>query len=159
MLEAPYILLAEDNDDDTYFARRCFAAAGIQLELKRCSNGVEITTELKGCGAHLPLAVMLDLKMPFMDGFDTLKWIREQPALAHLPVVILSSSGLEEDRKRAKALGCSEFLVKPSSLGDLELLLKKLVERLLATASSQARQAGLSAASPAVSAGTVLPSH
>ena len=158
MLEAPYILLAEDSDDDTYFARRCFAAAGIQLELKRCSNGVEVTTELKNCGKHLPLAVMLDLKMPLMDGFDTLKWIREQPSLAHLQVVIFSSSGLDEDRKRARALGCNEFLVKPTSLADLEKLLKDLVERLLAGAIPQPKQSGVSSSSPSTSAKTARPS-
>ena len=158
MLEAPYILLAEDSDDDTFFARRCFAAAGIQLELKRCSNGVEITTELRSCGQHLPLAVVLDLKMPLMDGFDTLKWIREQPSLAHLPVVIFSSSGLDEDRNRASALGCNEFLVKPTSLVDLEKLLKNLVERLLAGAIPQPKRGSVSFSSPSTSAGTAYPS-
>lgn len=152
MLEAPYILLAEDSDDDTFFARRCLAAAGISLNLKRCSNGVEILTELKNCGSHLPLAVILDLKMPLMDGFDTLKWIREQPAFAHLPVVIFSSSGLDEDRNRAAALGCTEFLVKPSSLADLEKTLKELVERLWVG------QPGLSSLPPSISPEKIRPS-
>ncbi|MGZ8901864.1 MAG: response regulator, partial [Limisphaerales bacterium] len=125
MVQEPYILLAEDSDDDTYFTKRCFAGAGISLKLKRCVNGVEVLSELKDCGPHLPLAVLLDLKMPLMDGFDTLKWIREQPAFAHLPVVIFSSSGLDEDRNRAMALGCTEFLVKPTSLANLAKMLKE----------------------------------
>ena len=132
MLEAPYILLADDSDDDTFFARRCFAAAGTQLKLRRVRNGIGLVTELEECGGHLPLAIILDLKMPLMDGFDTLKWIRGQSAYSHLPVVILSSSDMEEDRFRAHQLGCNEFLVKPTQLSDFETLIKNLVERILA---------------------------
>jgi CheY-like chemotaxis protein len=150
MLEAPYILLADDSDDDTYFAKRCFAAAGTQLLLKHCSNGLEIQRALESCGPHLPLAVILDLKMPFMDGFDTLKWIRNQAAFAHLPVVILSSSDMDEDRFRAQQLGCTEFLVKPMELCDLEKLVKELVERVLArtTGTVISAAAGVSAKTP-----------
>jgi CheY-like chemotaxis protein len=134
MLKAPYILLAEDSDDDTFFARRCLAAAGIHIELKRCSDGLEVCDALKSCGEDLPLAVVLDLKMPLMDGFETLQWIREQPAFRHLPVIILSSSDMQQDVARAKKLGCTEYLVKPHSLTELERLLKAMIERLLAKA-------------------------
>jgi CheY-like chemotaxis protein len=134
MLEAPYILLAEDSDDDTFFARRCLAAAGVQIELRRCADGLELCEALKNCGNDLPMAVVLDLKMPLMDGFESLKWIREQPAFRHLPAVILSSSDMPQDRAHAQKLGCTEYLVKPNGLADLEHLLKGLVERLLARA-------------------------
>ncbi len=132
MLEEPYILAADDSADDTFFAERCFAAAGTQLHLKHCSNGLEIQSTLESCGSHLPLAIILDLKMPFMDGFETLKWIRGHAAFAHLPVYILSSSDMEEDRCRAHQLGCTDFLVKPMELTDLEKLIKNLVDRVLA---------------------------
>jgi len=134
MLRAPYILLAEDSDDDTFFTRRCLAAAGIELELKRCSDGLEVCSLLKNCGDDLPMAIVLDLKMPLMDGFETLQWIREQPSFRHLPIVILSSSDMPQDVARAEKLGCTEYLVKPGSLADLEKLLKHLIERLLARA-------------------------
>jgi CheY-like chemotaxis protein len=132
MLEAPYILLAEDNDDDTFFARRCLAASGVQIELRRCADGLQLCDTLKKCDDDLPLGIVLDLKMPLMDGFETLKWIREQPAFGHLPVVILSSSDMPQDRARAEKLGCTEYLVKPFELANFEQLLKGLVERLLA---------------------------
>jgi CheY-like chemotaxis protein len=134
MLKAPYILLAEDSDDDTFFTRRCLAAAGIELGLRRCSDGLQVCETLKSGADDLPLAVVLDLKMPLMDGFETLQWIREQPAFSHLPVVILSSSEMQQDVARAQKLGCTEYLVKPHTLGELEKLLKGLVERLLAKA-------------------------
>lgn len=149
MLRAPYILLAEDSDDDTFFTRRCLAAAGIELELRRCSDGLEVCDALKKCGDDLPLAIVVDLKMPLMDGFETLQWIRGQPAFSHLPVVVLSSSDMQQDVSRAQKLGCTEYLVKPHSLAELEKLLKALVERLLANA-------GISSAS--ASPKTVRPS-
>jgi CheY-like chemotaxis protein len=130
MLEAPYILLAEDNDDDTFFAERCFAASGQKFELKRCVNGTHVVRALESCGSELPRAVILDLKMPLMDGFEALQWIRQRPAYQTLPVIVLSSSGLPEDQERARALGATEYLVKPNSLSDLERLLKNLAARL-----------------------------
>lgn len=149
MFKAPYILFAEDSEDDTYFARRCLATAGIKIELRRCCNGVELIRELQHCGADLPLGIVLDLKMPLMDGFETLKWIREQPAFRHLPVVILSSSGLVEDQVRARDLGCTEYLVKPGSLAKLENLLSGLVKRLVARSPAPNLNPALShAASP-----------
>lgn len=134
MLRAPYILLAEDSEDDLFFARRCLAASGIELELRRCADGLEICSHLQKCDDDLPLAIILDLKMPLMDGFETLQWIREQSAFKHLPVIILSSSDMPQDLARAKKLGCTEYLVKPNGLRNLEKLLKNLIERLLATA-------------------------
>ena len=132
MLKAPYILLAEDSDDDTFFARRCFAASGITFDLQRCADGKELVATLERCGSAPPCAVILDLKMPLMDGFETLQWIRQQPAYQKLPVVILSSSGLAQDRNRARELGASEYLVKPNTLAELERVLKELAERLQA---------------------------
>jgi CheY-like chemotaxis protein len=132
MLKVPFILFAEDSEDDTYFARRCFKTAGIEIELRRCCNGVELIRDLQSCEADLPLGIILDLKMPLMDGFETLKWIREQPAYRQLPVVILSSSALMEDQVRARELGCTEYLVKPGSLAKLEDLLRGLVKRFVA---------------------------
>ena len=132
MLGAPYILLAEDSDDDTFFAQRCFAAAGQPFELRRFNNGDHLVHALRSCGADLPSAVILDLKMPLMDGFETLAWIRQQPAFGALPVIILSSSSIEEDRERARKLGATEYLVKPNSLSDLEKLLKALAMRIAA---------------------------
>ena len=130
MLEALYILLADDSDDDAFFAQRCFAAAGQAFEIRRCSNGAELIRALESCGSDLPRAVVLDLKMPFMDGFETLQWIRGQPSLRTLPVVVLSSSSLQEDQDRARALGASEYLVKPSTLHQLERMIKDLLSRL-----------------------------
>jgi CheY-like chemotaxis protein len=134
MLKAPYILLGEDSEADTYFARRCFAAAGIKATLRRCANGAELCDYLRHHKKQPPVAVILDLKMPFMDGFETLKWIRQSRTFKEIPVVILSSSGLDEDRARAEKLGCTEYLEKPTSLAKYEVLMKGLAHRLVTNA-------------------------
>lgn len=140
MLEARYILLGEDSEEDTFFARRCFTEANIPLRLERCWNGVELCAYLERCGNELPIAVLLDLKMPLMDGFETLKWIREHPKFSHLPVIILSSSGMVEDRERAKKLKCTEYLVKPNTLAELTTVLTDLAHRLLTKVEVKAGQ-------------------
>ena len=131
MQKVPYIFLAEDSDDDTFFARRCLAAVDASIKIERAANGVELCSALEDCGSNLPMAVILDLKMPLMDGFETLKWIRAQPAFKKLPVIILSSSDMIEDKRRARRLGCTEYLVKPHSLIELTTLFRELIERLL----------------------------
>ena len=130
MLGARYILLAEDSEDDTFFARRCFAASGATFELRRCADGTQLVHTLQQCGSEPPRAVILDLKMPLMNGFEALQWIRQQPAFQTLPVIVLSSSSLPEDQERARALGATEYLVKPHSLTDLQKLLADLATRL-----------------------------
>jgi CheY-like chemotaxis protein len=133
MLKAPCILLAEDSDDETFFAERCFAASGIDFELRRATDGNQLVRALEACGTELPRAIILDLKMPLMNGFETLEWIRQRPAYRTLPVIILSSSAMAEDQDRARSLGATEYLVKPHSLLELEKLLKDLAMRLVAT--------------------------
>ena len=159
MLEARYILLGEDSEEDTFFARRCFAEAGIPLKLERCWNGVELCAHLERCGSDLPIAVMLDLKMPLMDGFETLKWIREHPKFSHLPVIVLSSSGMHEDRERADKLGCTEYLVKPNTLSELAAVLTDLATRILALGSPSSIPITPSSIPSASNPGTARPSR
>jgi CheY-like chemotaxis protein len=63
----------------------------------------------------LPTLILLDLNLPLRSGFEVLAWVRAQPELRDLPVVIYSSSGRPEDRARATALGATDYLLKPSS--------------------------------------------
>ena len=75
-----------------------------------------------------PTLLILDLNMPRLNGFEVLKWIRQQPGLQRLPVVILSSSGLEQDKQRAYALGADGYAIKPSEPSEMIKLAKCLQE-------------------------------
>jgi CheY-like chemotaxis protein len=114
------ILLAEDRTDDVELIRRAFAAGRIDNPLFVVDNGEEAVAYLKGEGKYqtrdeypLPDLLLLDLKMPRMDGFEVLRWVRLQPGLSSLLVVVLTSSQEIRDVNKAYQLGANSFLVKP----------------------------------------------
>jgi CheY-like chemotaxis protein len=112
-------LLVEDNEDDAFFMQRAFEEAGLTNPLHIVSNGEEAIAYIAGRNGFsdrikfpLPNLVFLDLKMPGMDGFDVLVWIRQEGKL-QVPVAVLTSSPEEIDRKRARELGADCYLLKP----------------------------------------------
>jgi CheY-like chemotaxis protein len=116
----PIILLAEDDANDVFFFRRALKKAGCDCPLQVVTNGKETVNYLSGSGRYsdrtefpLPSILLLDLKMPFLDGFEVMTWIRTQPILKDCSVVILTSSGEERDRQRAAELGAKGYFVKP----------------------------------------------
>jgi DNA-binding response OmpR family regulator len=79
----------------------------------------------------LPSAVLLDLNLPQVPGFEVLRWMRNHPDFARTPVVVFSSSTREDDRAKALELGANEFVVKPSSamrFGEVAERLRKWME-------------------------------
>jgi CheY-like chemotaxis protein len=132
VMEAP-ILLVDDNPDDVLFLERAFGAAGVMAPLRVAKDGAGAIDYLIGEGmysdrsAHpLPALVLLDLKMPGASGFVVLRWLREQPVLKRLPVVMLTSSAQEEDIAQAFDLGVNSYIVKPSGLKQLNDVAKQI---------------------------------
>ena len=72
--------------------------------------------------------VLSDVKMPFLDGFELLAWIRRRPSLSHVPVILLSSSDLEKDIRRAYGLGANTFFTKPLESKDLQYWANRFTE-------------------------------
>jgi CheY-like chemotaxis protein len=124
------ILLVEDNRDDVFFFRRAMSKAQLAFPVQVVEDGQEAIDYLSGIGRFrdrfrypMPTVVLLDLKLPYVSGFEVLTWIREQPALAALSVVILTSSPEQRDRDKANQLGATGYLVKPPTEGMLRQLL------------------------------------
>jgi DNA-binding response OmpR family regulator len=120
------ILLVEDSPDDVFFLQRAFKRAEIKAPLQVVKDGQQALGYLGGVGEYadrqkypLPCLVLLDLKLPYVPGFDVLKWIRSRTELQTLPVIILTSSSERSDLDRAYRLGANSFLVKPSDSGEL----------------------------------------
>lgn len=120
MSDHALFLLIEDNPDDVMLIRRAFQKSRVVNPVHVARNGEEAIAYLSGEGRYrnrvefpLPALVLLDLKMPGMDGFGVLKWIREQPGLSLLRVVVLTSSDSMRDVNHAYQLGANSFLVKP----------------------------------------------
>jgi len=119
------ILLVEDLDDDIELVRRAFAKAAVLNPIHVVRSGEEALKYLSGTGSYanraehpLPDLILLDLRMPGMDGFEVLTWIRAQQGIRTIPVVVLTSSDLVWDVNRAYELGASSFLVKPMDFED-----------------------------------------
>ena len=120
MSDRAVILLVEDSEDDVLLIRRAFLKGMIINPLHAVRNGEAAIGYLEGLGPYanraeypLPALVLLDLKLPGMDGFEVLTWIRRHPTLSTLRVVVLTSSGQAQDVNRAYKLGANSFLVKP----------------------------------------------
>lgn len=120
------ILVAEDSEDDRYFLKRAFLKAGINAPMGFVEDGIKAIEYLGGKGHFrdradfpLPNLMIMDLKMPLVDGFGVLKWLREQPGLCQLPVLVLSSSQEPRDVDRAHELGANGYSVKPSNPGEM----------------------------------------
>ena len=120
MSDHALILLVEDREDDIFLVQRAFQKAGIKNPLQITRDGHEAMAYLSGEHQYanrseypLPDLILLDLKMPGMDGFEVLTWIRQQPGIRGIPVVVLTSSDQIRDVNRAYALGANSFLVKP----------------------------------------------
>jgi len=114
------ILLAEDREDDVLLIRRAFQKADILNPIYVVGDGQEAIAYLAGEGKYanraeypLPDLLLLDLKMPRMDGFQVLTWIRQQPSFSTLRVVVLTSSEDFGDVNLAYKQGANSFLVKP----------------------------------------------
>ncbi|GAA4017252.1 response regulator [Deinococcus rubellus] len=108
------ILLVDDNPNDLELALIAFEKAGRSPEVTVARSGQEAMRLLgQVTSEQLPDVVLLDLNMPHMDGLAVLEAIREQPHLAGLPVVILSTSREERDIRACYARGASAYVVKP----------------------------------------------
>jgi len=129
------ILLAEDLEEDIILIRRAFGKAGVKNPLFVVRNGEEAIAYLSGVGhyAHrdefpLPNLLLLDLKMFGVDGFDVLRWLKQQPELSNLRVVVLTSSEDIRDVEEAYRLGASSYLVKSLDFQDTVSLAKLVTE-------------------------------
>lgn len=116
-MENQIILLVEDNPDDEALTLRAFKKNNIQNEVVVVRDGEEAVNYLFGSGASSPMAVpqvvLLDLKLPKIDGLEILKRIRSDERTRLLPVVILTSSKEEQDLAASYSSGANSYIRKP----------------------------------------------
>lgn len=106
----PCVVIIDDSPDDIFFARRALLAAGLQYPIVDFSSVVPAFEFLRS-GANVA-AVFCDVRLPEASGFDFLTWTRADPKLRRLKVVMLSTSDLPDDIRRAELLGADSYLVK-----------------------------------------------
>ncbi len=127
------ILLVEDNSDDVLLILRAFKKTGINDSVQVVNDGVQAIAYLAGENNYsdrarfpLPRLIVMDIKMPRMNGLEVLQWMNAHTALRATPKIILSSSKLDADVTRAYDLGANTYFAKPSGFEELLLLVKSI---------------------------------
>ena len=119
MAKIKRILLAEDNENDVELTLTALQDCRLSNEVEVVRDGAEALDYIYQRGKYaqrgegLPCVVLLDLKMPRMDGLEVLRQIKSDPTLRHIPVVMLTSSREEKDLVMSYDLGVNAFVVKP----------------------------------------------
>lgn len=129
----PAILLVEDNPDDVELTRLAFEEGNVANPLYVARDGQEALDCLFGDSNAIcpdaefhPGLILLDLKLPKVDGLQVLKRIRENPRTSCLPVVVLTSSSEEEDVVKSYSLGANAYVRKPVDYGEFVAAAKTL---------------------------------
>jgi CheY-like chemotaxis protein len=122
------ILQVEDDPNDIFMFDRAMRKTGFTNPIQVASDGQQAIDYLSGAGKFadrkafpLPCLVLLDLKLPHVSGLDVLKWIRQQPGVVRV-VLVMSASAVETDIATAYLLGANAYLIKPSEASKLEVM-------------------------------------
>lgn len=117
------ILYVEDDDSDVFLLKRSFDDAGISNPLPVAVSGQEAIDYLSGSGRFadrfcfpLPCLIILDWKIPGVNGLEVVQWRRCQTRIPPIPVILFSSSTMEHDVERAYRAGANSFVVKPAGI-------------------------------------------
>jgi CheY-like chemotaxis protein len=133
------VLYVEDSEDDFLLFKLASRKCGTPFSLQHVADGEQAVAYLSREGAYadgeeypFPDLVLLDLKMPRLDGFEVLEWIRSNSATRTLPVVVLAGSSFRADIRRALELGANSYAAKPAKFEELQVLIDQIAEVWLA---------------------------
>jgi len=110
------VLIVEDDPDALLLLQRALVKARLKAPMRIAVDGdqaVEYLSSKDSSSPALPCLVLLDLKLPKRTGLEVLEWMRSRPGLRRIPVMIISTSGEEQDRTRALELGARDYHIKP----------------------------------------------
>lgn len=124
------IVLAEDSGPDVILVKETLRTAGIEAELRVFPDGEECVRHLIA-SEERPDAIIVDLNLPRVDGFEILKVVRGERRYDGVPVAVLTSSRAAEDRRRSFELGANAFITKPAKLDDFLRTVGCEIRRLL----------------------------
>jgi CheY-like chemotaxis protein len=129
----PTVLVVEDDSTDVLLIERAFRKAHVAAAMQVVGDGDKAIAYLGGDGPYtdrarypLPVLVLLDLKLPRRSGLEVLRWLRGQPGVRRLPVVVLTSSRQRSDVNRAYEHGANSYLVKPVDFDPLLDMIRAL---------------------------------
>jgi CheY-like chemotaxis protein len=119
MTKEVIILIAEDDEGHARLIEKNLSRAGLHNQIHRFANGQQILDFLfcRGLGTHrssdTPYLLLLDIRMPRVDGVEVLRQVKEDTELRKMPVIMLTTTDDPREVERCHALGCSTYIVKP----------------------------------------------
>ena len=130
---SPLILVVEDDANDALLLERAFQKSEMPIAVKVLRTVDDAIAYLQGRPPFadrqtcpMPVLILQDIKLPLKSGFDFVSWLRAQPALKRLPVIMLTSSKAPSDINRAYELGANSYLVKPVAFESFRQMIKTL---------------------------------
>jgi CheY-like chemotaxis protein len=125
LTNAPVVLIVEDDANDAFFATRAIDKARLHCTARFVEDGESAIAYLAGQGRYadreafpMPALVLLDLKLPRLSGHEVLRWLRSQPVLRRVPVIVMTSSSHPDDVADALDAGANAYVVKPGGIED-----------------------------------------
>jgi CheY-like chemotaxis protein len=129
-----HVLIAEDSQDDAFLLQTAFKNNGVMPPAHILPDGGEVIAYLTGIGIYAdrilhpyPGIIILDLKMPRVNGFEVLEWLKQNPSYRVIPSIIWSASADPRDVKHSFCLGANGYLCKPNELGELTTMVEHLL--------------------------------
>jgi CheY-like chemotaxis protein len=136
----PILLIAEDDPDDRLLCEEALADTGLSGKPYFVEDGNELIDYLFSRGRYAragsaprPDLILMDLKMPRKNGWEAMIEIKSLPELAEVPIVILSTSMTEEERRRARDSGAADYYIKPASYKELVAIMRSVLDRYCGT--------------------------
>ena len=125
-----YILYAEDDEDDQAFMKEIMSLTDDSIELVTVENGVETLDYLGKLpqDATLPCFILLDINMPVMDGYETIKKLHADERYQSISVIFFSTASSPTERSRAYALGAKSYITKPFSVEAMKEVCRSFAE-------------------------------
>ena len=127
------VLLVEDDLNDIFLVKRAFKMAHIHNQLQIVTDGQEAISYLRGVDKYadrqaypLPKLMVMDIRMPRKSGFEVLEFVKSNPSLRRIPVVIVSGSDNPADINRAYESGANAYMIKPMDFREVEHLFQSI---------------------------------
>lgn len=121
------VFIADDDEDDRFLLKIAFDKCCPETKVKFAIDGLDLIESLDHSGLH-PCLIILDLNMPRLDGFESLKILRASERYRDIPVVVFSTSREPKDIAKSKVLGANDYISKPLTMSSLDSIVKQLKE-------------------------------
>jgi len=121
------ILITDDDADDREFIKDAFKAIGAECICLEFEDGKQLIEYLKLSTNLTELVIIIDLNMPILGGYDTIKIIKDEPQYNSIPIVIMTTSSSSTDKKKCQEFGAIDYFVKPLVLTEYEDIAKEII--------------------------------